>query len=161
MQLFRRIRWHDANGTHGIVQITNGGRRRVVEHYLDEVWKDIPGFEGIYQVSNLGRVRSLDFEKHYYPIDRNPYKKILKGRILKTRLNGDGCKCVTLYKDGEKKFRRVHLLVANAFLKNPMEHEYVEFKDGDKSNAKLSNLQWISSSNLMIKAYKKRNNLDS
>ena len=42
-----------------------------------------------------------------------------------------------------------------------MEHEYIEFKDGDKSNAELTNLQWISSSNLMIKAYKKRNNLDS
>ena len=25
-----------------------------------EIWKDIMGFEGIYQVSNLGRIRSLD-----------------------------------------------------------------------------------------------------
>lgn len=27
---------------------------------MEEVWKDVQGFEGIYQVSNLGRVRSLD-----------------------------------------------------------------------------------------------------
>lgn len=27
---------------------------------MEEVWKDIQGFEGIYQVSNKGRVRSLD-----------------------------------------------------------------------------------------------------
>lgn len=27
---------------------------------MEEIWKDIEGFDGIYQVSNLGRVRSLD-----------------------------------------------------------------------------------------------------
>ena len=26
----------------------------------EEIWKDIPGYIGVYQVSNLGRVRSLD-----------------------------------------------------------------------------------------------------
>ena len=122
----------------------------------EELWKDIKGFEGLYQISTLGRVRSLDFEKEYKPIERKPYKKILKGRVLKTRLTDSGCKCVSLYKDGKKKFRLVHVLVANAFLKNPMEYEYVEFKDGNTSNPELTNLQWISSSNLMIKAYKNK-----
>jgi len=27
---------------------------------LNEIWKDVRGYEGIYQVSNMGRVRSLD-----------------------------------------------------------------------------------------------------
>lgn len=27
---------------------------------MEEIWKDIEGFEGLYQVSNLGRVKSLD-----------------------------------------------------------------------------------------------------
>lgn len=27
---------------------------------MEEVWRDIQGYEGLYQVSNLGRVRSLD-----------------------------------------------------------------------------------------------------
>lgn len=27
---------------------------------MKEIWKDIKGFEGLYQISNLGRVRSLD-----------------------------------------------------------------------------------------------------
>lgn len=123
---------------------------------IDEVWKDIEGFDGIYQVSTLGRVRSLDFEKEYKPVKRRNYKKIIKGRVLKTRLTKDGCRSVSLYKDGVKKFRLVHVLVANAFLRNPWEYEYVEFKDGNKSNTELTNLQWISSSNLMIKAYKKK-----
>ena len=29
-------------------------------NYNDEIWKDARGFEGIYQVSNLGRIRSVD-----------------------------------------------------------------------------------------------------
>lgn len=27
---------------------------------IEEIWKDVPGYEGIYQVTNNGRVRSLD-----------------------------------------------------------------------------------------------------
>lgn len=27
---------------------------------MEEIWKDVKGYEGLYQVSNLGRVRSLD-----------------------------------------------------------------------------------------------------
>lgn len=109
---------------------------------VEELWKDVKGYEGLYQVSNLGRVRSLDFEKEYNPIDRKPYKKILKGRVLKTRLNNKGCKCLTLYKDGVRKIRVVHRLVAIAFLENPMEYKVVTFKDGDMYNITLDNLRW-------------------
>ena len=122
----------------------------------EEIWKDIKGYEGVYQVSNLGRVRSLDFEKHFNPINRKPYTKILKGRVLKPYLRNDGFMTVLLYKDGGFKRKTVHVLVANAFLKNPMEHEFVEFKDGDKTNTELTNLQWVSRSNYMIKIYKRK-----
>ena len=27
---------------------------------MEEIWKDIEGFEGYYQVSNLGRIKSFD-----------------------------------------------------------------------------------------------------
>ena len=124
----------------------------------EELWKDIPGYEGLYQASTLGRIRSLDFEKEYNPINRKPYKKILKGRILKPFVDVDGYKIVILYKDGNRKTKRVHRLVAIAFLKNPMEHEFVKFKDDDITNTELDNLMWVSSSNVMIKAYQKRMN---
>lgn len=111
---------------------------------MKEIWKDIEEFKGVYQISNLGNVRSLDIEKEYNPIDRKPYKKMLKGKMLKTRTTSDGRKCITLYKDNVKRFRLIHMMVASAFLENPFEYEFVEFIDRDKSNPVASNLRWIS-----------------
>ena len=105
----------------------------------------------MYQISNLGNVRSLDVEKEYNPIDRKPYKKLLKGKILKTRSTSDGRKCITLYKDNVKKFRLIHMMVANAFLENTFEYEFVEFIDGNKSNPEVSNLRWVSGEELFKK----------
>lgn len=109
---------------------------------IEEIWRDISGYEGLYQVSNLGRVRSLDFEKHYNPINRKSYTKILKGRVLKPYSGQSNFLKVLLYKDGEIQRKTVHHLVAEAFLENPMGRKMVWFKDGDKTNVKLDNLKW-------------------
>lgn len=107
-----------------------------------EIWKDIQGYEGLYQVSTLGRVKSLDFEKHFYPMERKPYTKILKGQMLSPYFNAQGFLVVKLYKGKECKIKVVHRLVAIAFVKNPLEYKKVKFKDGDRSNVKMENLKW-------------------
>ena len=119
----------------------------------EELWKDIPGYEGLYQASTLGRIRSLDIEKEFWPMDRKPYKKILKGKILKPYYTGKKHLTVLLYKDGEEKRKLVKKLVVETFLKNPSNYECVEVKDGDETNTKLENLQWISRSSAMNKAH--------
>lgn len=49
---------------------------------MEEVWKDIKGFEGLYQVSNLGRVRSLDRYVDYgYSIAYRKGKIMKAGKI--------------------------------------------------------------------------------
>ena len=71
------------------------------------------------------------------------YGEIHSGKsdtILKHRINLKGYHVVTL--DGEQ--LSVHRLVAKHFIPNPYDHSMVNHKDGDKSNNRVSNLEWCS-----------------
>ncbi len=109
-----------------------------------EEWRDIKGYEGCYQVSNMGRVRSLD---HLIPT-RNPNMFTLsKGRIRTPVLKRHGYLEVTLAdsQNGKKVYSaKVHRLVAQAFLPNPLNLPQVNHKDEDKCNNLLSNLEWCT-----------------
>ena len=50
--------------------------------------------------------------------------------------------------------RRVHILVAQAFLPNPNNYQIVMHKDNDKANTNVSNLQWGTMSKNTKDAYK-------
>ncbi len=77
-----------------------------------EIWKDIQGYEGIYQISDLGLVKSLS--RNILKSGKYSYKT--KEKILKPSIDNDGYCVVTLSKNGIKKTRRNHLLVAESFL---------------------------------------------
>lgn len=72
----------------------------------EEFWKEIEeGREGIYWVSNLGRVKTLSRGME---------------RILSLRIDKEGYRRVCIYnREGRRIERRVHRLVATAFLPNP------------------------------------------
>ena len=94
-----------------------------------ELWKDIEGYDGIYQVSNQGRIRS---------------RKSGVWRLLKPG-HGDGRYCqVGLVKDGKRYWKRVHQLVAEAFLPNPDHLPQIDHKDGNYLNNYADNLRWVS-----------------
>lgn len=97
---------------------------------MNEIWKDIYGFP-YYQVSNLGRVRSFKFGNE---------------RILKQSKNSWGYLYVGLSKNGKQYMKRVHRLVAQAFLPNPQNLSQVNHKDENKENCKVDNLEWCNSS---------------
>ena len=113
---------------------------------MKEVWKDIKGYEGLYQVSNLGRVKSL----HQRAIKRNSKIKINYEQILKPVIGKNGYSTVTLYKkENNNKLKnnyKIHRLVAESFLNNSQNFPQVNHIDENKQNNKLSNLQWVSSS---------------
>lgn len=54
--------------------------------------------------------------------------------------------CGITMKEGGNKQRRVHILVAKAFLPNPNNYPYVCYKDDNKANPNLNNLEWGNAS---------------
>ena len=95
---------------------------------MGEIWKDIPGYEGLYQVSNLGNVKSLFRYRRKLSIQTQP----------------NGYKGVVLYKNGNKKFKLVHRLVAEAFIPNPYKKPAVNHLDENRGNNVVSNLEWVT-----------------
>ena len=69
----------------------------------DEVWLPVVGYEGLYEVSDYGRIRSFLRPKHP---DRM-IKPTRDGRYLVVNLTAEG---------GRQATRRVHRIVADAFL---------------------------------------------
>ena len=94
--------------------------------------KDIPGYEGLYAATKDGRIYS-------YPKGTSSKK----GRFLKLHLNGkNGYVYVGLFKDGKKICRRVHRLVASAFLGYYPEPLVVCHNNGVRNDNRLENLRW-------------------
>lgn len=94
-----------------------------------EEWRDVKGFEGLYQVNNYGQVKSLR-----------------KDALLKPAKSKYGYMLCVLCKNGVMHDRRVHRLVAEAFLENPRSLPQVNHKDGNKSNNNVENLEWCTCS---------------
>lgn len=98
---------------------------------MKELFKDIKGFEELYQVSNLGNVKSLKYGKE---------------RILKGGVHSCGYLGVCLYKDKKTHVKKVHKLVAIAFLDHqPDGHRLViDHVNNIKTDNRLENLQIIT-----------------
>lgn len=93
-----------------------------------EEWKDIPNYNGDYQVSNFGRVKSFK---------RNSIK-IMQGGLSNKYPN------ITLCKQGKTKTFLIHRLVLLCFLGDS--ELQVNHLDGDKTNNKLTNLEYCTPS---------------
>ena len=89
-----------------------------------EIWKEIHNSDG-YFVSNFGRVRNK--------------RRITKGGKIKSYLRV----CIK-YKDGKYLDKKVHRLVAEAFIGNPNNLETVNHKDYNGVNNHVDNLEWMS-----------------
>lgn len=108
---------------------------------MEELWKDIPGFKGYYQASNLGRVRSLD----RYVRGKHPDSQVLrKGRILSPKVTNKGYLETTLMVEGKCYYKRIHQLIALAFLPNPNDYPHINHINENKQDNRVENLEWCT-----------------
>lgn len=116
---------------------------------MAEIWVDIKDYEGFYQVSNLGRVRSLP----RWVKGKGKSIQLRDGFYLKVDI-AKGYERVTLFKNNNRKRVMVHRLVAQHFVDNPKNKPEVNHIDGNKRNNKLTNLEWVTSSENQLHAFK-------
>lgn len=98
---------------------------------MEEIWKDIKGYEGLYQVSNLGRVKSF-----------HKYGK--KGGLRSFRKDKDGYLTLFLHKEGRISVKKVHRLVAEAFIPNLHNKPCIDHINTIKTDNRVENLRWCT-----------------
>lgn len=88
--------------------------------------KPIKGYEGLYSITEDGKVYT-----HY------------QNKFMRTFINNSGYELVSLTKDGEKKHKLVHRLVAEAYL-GDAKGEEVNHINSVKTDNRASNLEWVT-----------------
>lgn len=106
-----------------------------------EIWKPILGYEGLYEISNKGNVKALARKLYMKQLNCKPYYNKPE-KILKFDLGL--YKRITLCKNNKTKRFLVHRLVAEHFLPNPNNYDFINHIDLDKYNNNISNLEWCN-----------------
>lgn len=109
-------------------------RVKILSEFIhqDEIFIDIKGYEGIYQISNYGKVMSLNYKKQGF------------SRLLKPLIKNSGYVKFNLNNNLVYTHPRCHRLVAEHFIDNPNNYEFVNHIDGNKLNNHVSNLEWCT-----------------
>lgn len=107
-----------------------------------EIWKSVVDWPE-YEVSNFGSVRRAVAISGSFV-----------GKVLKQHFDQKGYLIVRLCREGSGKWKRVHILVALAFIGPCPEGHEVNHKDGVKTNCHHSNLEYLTPKKNIEHAYK-------
>jgi hypothetical protein len=130
------------------------GWSKQAEKVLGEIWKAIPGWP--YKVSSFGNIKRSVPGGNRSKMDGN----------LQPVLTSSGYQSVTLHRgeraqngdkrkwNSESKQFSIHRLVMRLFYGPCPEGLHVNHRDGDKTNNRLSNLEYVTPTGNMLHAYR-------
>jgi len=110
---------------------------------MNEKWKPVIDYEDWYEVSDLSVIRRTKASCGTHI-----------GKILIPHTNRGGYRCVSLCKEGGQRTATVHRIVTESFLGRRPDDKQVNHKDGDKTNNRLENLEYVTTSENVLHAYK-------
>lgn len=102
-----------------------------------ELWLPVVNYELDYSVSNFGRLKTIKKRA-------GRHGDCSVGKLMSLKIHKSGYVLVNLSKNGLVKKRKVHRLVAEAFIENPKKLEFVNHINGIKNDNRISNLEWVS-----------------
>lgn len=114
----------------------------------NEIWRYIDGYDNRYMVSNIGRIKRMDWvgiNGGFYPekilkVAKDPHYNIIPLINPQTK---------------KRKNEKVHRLVALAFLEKPALKDFVNHKNGVKTDNRVENLEWCTKSENTKHSYDK------
>jgi hypothetical protein len=119
------------------------------EELNQEKWLDVKDYEGYYKVSSLGRLKKNSYVNYnVFSGSTTIDEKIIEGA------NKEGYRQALLSKEGKTKFKMIHRLVADCFLKVDNKREFINHKDLVRNNNRVENLEWCTTKENLIHAHK-------
>ena len=102
---------------------------------MNEEWKSVVGYEGTYDVSNAGRIRRTRSANEMTAV-----------RMRKPYLERQGYLRIALWLGNKKRTFNVHRIVLSAFVGPCQDGMQTNHIDGDKTNNRIDNLEYVTPS---------------
>ncbi len=120
---------------------------------MKEIWKDVKNYEGLYELSNFGKVRT---------VERIVLRKSKLGKLTNFKINSKikianlskgGYLTIAIVKENKTITTYLHRIIAEVFVeKEKPNYNVVNHINGIKTDNRIENLEWTSSSQNNIHA---------